>query len=325
MSQPTENFNKKKAGPIYWALDPFLENTELGKKTAELVTTLSNAFEANVQTATVLSPEQLNWPAQFQGDWESKFRAAVTRKIQDFLEAPTTGVEKIRSRLAPPLLLWQSESSLRRSVRTLVQSAEKAGAQMFVASTHARHGFSRLALGSFCESLAGASSVPVAIVNPSTEVSATIRTVLFPTDLSDESKKRLPEILDFTRAIGAKLHLMHKLLVPYPTLVEPGYLLAGADIGTVETLFASHREAQERTGKSWCEEIADMGVEAVISFSSGPGSIIDAILEAAEKQIDSVVAIPDQTGPLASVVLGHLSRSVARDSKRPVVIFPLIH
>lgn len=311
------------AGPVFWALDPFLENLELNKKAALLAAAFSEAAKAKIQTATVISPDQLGWPSQIQGDWEPRFREAIIRETQDFLRERETEFGNIKTRVSEPLILTQKERSLSRSVNALVKSATQKGASVIVASTHARRGMSRLAMGSFCESLASVSPIPVALVNPHTEISTNIRTLIFPSDFSDSSKARLPELIRLAKQFSARIQIFHKLLVPYPSLVEPGYLLAGTDLGAIETVFSSHRESQERIGQAWKEEITREGLDCLVQFSSSAGSILDSILEFAVRTPESLIVIPDQTGPLASVVLGHISRGLARDSLRPVLILPL--
>jgi nucleotide-binding universal stress UspA family protein len=208
-------------------------------------------------------------------------------------------------------------------VAALISAAEKSQARMILASTQARHGVSRLALGSFCETLASHSPIPVAIVNPQNQKVDKIDRVIWPTDLTPKSKERLPEVMDVARAFGAKLVLFHKLLVPYPSLVEPGYLLAGADIGTVESVFISHRDAQKAEMAAWKAEVQGAGVQCDEIFSGGPSGVVDSVLQTLPNETSSLVVIPDQSGPVAATLIGHLSRSLARESQRPVVILPV--
>jgi nucleotide-binding universal stress UspA family protein len=286
---------------------------------------LVKSLKVKLQPVTVISPEQLDWPARLHGDWEPRFRDAVTKKIQDFISAAHNHLGPIQSEILPPLILTQEESSLRRSVALLISAAENAKATMILSSTQARRGVSRLAIGSFCETLASHSSLPVAIVNPNSATVGSVDHVIWPTDLSESSKKRLPEVIELARAFGNKLVLFHKLLVPYPSLIEPGYLLAGADIGTVESVFLSHRQAQQNEMASWKATVTGAGVECEEIFTSGPIGVVESILEALVSRPTGLVVIPDQSGPLAAALLGHLSRSLARESARPVVILPLKH
>jgi nucleotide-binding universal stress UspA family protein len=312
-------------GPIFWALDPFLQNEELNIKAAALAVALMRSFKGGckLQPVTVISPEQLDWPARLHGDWEPRFRDGIAKKITDFISSPRSGLGGVHAEILPPLVLTQEESSLKRSVASLVSAAENAKARMILVSTQARRGVSRLALGSFCETLASRSSIPVATVNPSSENVQAIDRVIWPTDLSEDSKKRLPEVMKLASAFGKKLVLFHKLLVPYPSLIEPGYLLAGADIGTVESVFASHRAVQKREMAEWKAEVEKAGLACEEVFVSGPSGVVESILETVKGQPTSIVVIPDQSGPVTAAFIGHLSRSLARESLRPVVILPL--
>jgi nucleotide-binding universal stress UspA family protein len=298
-------------GPIFWALDPDLENEELNQRAGKLAQIFASALDLKVQPLTVVPLESEDWTPIRHKVWEPRLNECISK------------IDGLSPRLLEPLFTLQATNSIRHLVDTFTHKALAGSARMIVASTHARHGFSRLALGSFCETLASTSSFPVALVNSHTEVPASIESVIFPTDFSDASKERLFESLQLVRSLGATLKLFHKLMVPFPTLVEPGYMLAGVDLGTVEAVFESERQTQERTAQIWKSEIQMQGIECEAIFSTSSGSILDGILDLASNTASSLIMIPDQTGPLASVLLGHLSRGLARECKRPVLILPL--
>lgn len=312
-------------GPIFWAIDPFLENETLSIKAANLLAVIHSGLggQADIQPVTILSPEQLNWPEQFQGDWEIRFREAVSGRITQFIASSKHALADRRDRIREPLLLSQGLNSVRRSVDELVRAAVSAHASMIVAATQASHGLSHFVLGSFCETLITLSPMPVLTVNPGTEIPTRIRSILYPTDLTQGSKEKMREASQFARLLGARLILLHKLMLPAPAMIEPGFVVSGADVGTVQSLFEAHRKQQEQELSEWRRELEQEGLEVDSRFIFGSGNLAGSIAEAAAHENESLLVTALQTDSAVAVFLGHISKDIVRQAKRPTLTLPI--
>jgi len=100
---------------------------------------------------------------------------------------------------------------------------------LIVMGTHGRTGMRRLLLGSAVEAVCRIATCPVLTVGPSLAPSkaTTFRRILFPTDLSDDSKRILPYLRQMAEEYQSEitvLHVMPEELVPNPDaakLAEP--------------------------------------------------------------------------------------------------------
>ena len=95
-----------------------------------------------------------------------------------------------------------------------LQSAIKGNdIDLVVAGTHGRTGFRRLLLGSGAEEICRVSSRPVLTIGPCipTDSKIDFKTILYPTDLSNESLQVLPYAIAMVEKYGAKLIFLHVL------------------------------------------------------------------------------------------------------------------
>ena len=94
---------------------------------------------------------------------------------------------------------------------------------LVILGTHGRTGFKHLVMGSVAEDLLRSLACPVLTVGPNVTKrsmeSAEIKNVLFPTDLSDESRTVFPYLASVASEYGALLTLLHVL--PIETATNP--------------------------------------------------------------------------------------------------------
>lgn len=130
-----------------------------------------------------------------------------------------------------------------------------------VLGTHARTGMSRALRGSVSEQLFRQLSCPVLTVSPSLDErfsapAAAIKKILFPTDLSEESKAAFPRVA----AVAAKYHSEITLLRVFPG--QPR-----------QNVLNTEREALLRV---LCSHLSDAGsIEAAVEFGDVAKSILD--------------------------------------------------
>ncbi|MBX0294575.1 universal stress protein [Haloarcula nitratireducens] len=95
--------------------------------------------------------------------------------------------------------------------RTIVEYADRIGADLVTLPTHGRSGLERVLLGSVTERVVNTAPVPVLVVNPDGDRTYRYppRDVLVPTDGSAGAKRALEEGVEIAAATGATLHVLH--------------------------------------------------------------------------------------------------------------------
>jgi len=94
----------------------------------------------------------------------------------------------------------------------LQRIVDRQSVDLIVVGTHGRTGLRKIVLGSVAESIFRHASCPVLTVGPhvaNTFPNATVRHVLYPTDLSVESAQAAPYALSAAREHGARLTVLH--------------------------------------------------------------------------------------------------------------------
>ena len=265
---------------------------------------------AKVEPVSVLNPDQLRVP-------KSAFGAAkkhYTLEAENVLKKWVRGIKD--PNLTAPALLQSEHYSRRGTVQTLLAYVKSSGAGMIGLNTHCRKGMVRWFLGSFAETLLLHSPVPVLLVNPKTKVPKRIKTILFPTDLSDSSKRSLDKLAPIAQEMKAKLVIHHKVEYVLP---ETALVLGAAPVYTNYT----NDDAAERLKKieKWAEDLNRAGVETTTVFDRKPRYVSGSILAEAKKQKADLIAMASEATTFSSVVVGSTAREVVRQSPIPVLVF----
>ena len=79
-------------------------------------------------------------------------------------------------------------------------------------------------------------------------------------------------------------------------------------------------EKVKRVVDHWVTEARRVGIRATGSIYSLGGGIADTVLRIAEQDQANILALSVQTGPIASVLLGSISRDIVRRSRCPVIV-----
>lgn len=82
---------------------------------------------------------------------------------------------------------------------------------LIIAGTHGRTGLRRLLLGSVVEAICRVATCPVLTVGPGSAYKSAVafNRILFPTDLSEDSKKALPYVLRIAKEFAAEVTVLH--------------------------------------------------------------------------------------------------------------------
>lgn len=240
-------------------------------------------------------------------------RSATERHLSEELQ------ELGLKNLAAPKVLFADGSSTQRAVMTLMNYAKKSSADLIAVSSHSRKGVKRFFLGSFAESLSLQSNIPVFVVNPAQRRSSVkSNVILFPTDLSEESKQGLEIACESFRDRKPKLVLFHSYLFPKQLLMEP-FVSSPLPQSAIEDDY----KRVKSIGEGWCKELRAKGISCELVIDRKSAFVVDGVLNAIRRYKVSMVVMVSHVGRVGAVILGSVTRGVLRDCPRPVwVVHP---
>ena len=140
-----------------------------------------------------------------------------------------------------------------------------------------------------------------------------VKTILVPTDFSDDAANALSTAVELARLFGARIVVVHAYHVDIPmtTPMAGGYTLPP---GFYEELRSQATARVEEVAK----EVADQGVEASgVALSESPSSAVVAYAESLSADL-IVMGTRGRTG-LKHVVLGSVAERVVRTAPCPVL------
>lgn len=306
---------KPAAAKVAWAFDPFSKPVSDFKPWVQFLDEIAKLEKSDIEPVYVLSPDGFNWSGEFSGPWVKKYRplaeAAAEQVLAPFAKHP---VGKVR-------ILVNPKVSRRGDVAKFAQHMKREKKSLVVVQTHARQGLERWFLGSFAESLLLQSKVPVLSINPHTKPPTHIRRILFPTDLSQASRRTFKKLLMKCKSWGAELIVLHKLPDPIEPIVQSGVYMAGGGWISLSQYYAKESGERRRQLDTWLKEAQRQRVPATVEIIETPGLVADTILAAAEKLNADMVALSSHSGAIASVLVGSVARQVVRRAHCPVMVF----
>lgn len=197
----------------------------------------------------------------------------------------------------------------------IVDYAKAIHADLIVMATHGVRGVRNLLLGSTTLRVLRRSPVPVLTLNQDVEHLATdgIRTVLFPTDLSDLSNACLPTAVRIAQEFSAVLDVLH--VMKLPTFIPS---IPGEAPIVVPPKLQSGREAQYKHRlQQLCGSLGTANIRAHVEVAA---SAAEAIAEFADRHHSDLVVIPSRGhGALYNIVFGSTTEGVVRLCPRPVL------
>ena len=283
---------------IIWAVDAVQESSALQEHTLEALRYLVTTTHASVEPVYVFSPAQLDMSVEFTGPWSGQFRPTAERVIRDLVaQAHVPGVED-------PKVVIQYLPSVRNAVNALESYARLREADVILLNTHARKGVARLLLGSFAETLLLRSRVPVLIVGPGSRAIHGFNEILFPSDFGDHSKTMFRYVVSLAGEFQSRIVLFHA--IPGGLWIPPPHV------------YLQLVERRRKHADKWARWAATQGVPVEITIEEDVGNISETIMETAQvRQID-LIAMAAQSGPIASTMIGSITRQVVREACCPV-------
>jgi len=138
--------------------------------------------------------------------------------------------------------------------------------------------------------------------------------ILFPTDLSQASRRGFEQAIHLAAELRARVTLFHKLpLGPdAPELADAPEILA--QVGEEQETRA------RRLAQAWREWAGDRGVTVEVVFDRAPGELASAVIAFAASHSVDLLSLVGQPSPLSSLLVGRFTRQAVRRVSCPVWI-----
>ncbi len=298
---------------ILWAVDPLSEENKLQASAALAVQLLTEAGETPIEPIYLLNLSPLGIPISLPPEIVAQTCTTVQEKLDEI-------VSHIQLKtLLPVKVLAKPYRNQKEIADALIDYAKETGAELIVASTHARTGVQRWFTGSFVENLMLYSDVPLFIVNPHWKSVTDFRHVLFPTDFSDESFLAFAHVLNLVESLRGEITIFHQIAY----VINP-YVQATL---TVYPLYKEAFEQDLAAKQKKANELASLAQKKGIRAHTYIdyhllGSTAEVILSFAKKK-HCIIAMTARSGRLTATLLGSTTRKVLRGAAHPVwVIHP---
>ncbi|MBU6375161.1 MAG: universal stress protein [Bdellovibrionales bacterium] len=297
---------------VIWAIDAIREPGSLMEHSASVLESWAQRTNLQVEPLYVLSPSQLNHsigPA---------FQETAQRALNQIVDQHSAHRPALLKSLLPAQVITERRIRVRAAAEALEKYAKARGATFVALPTHGRRGPARLILGSFAETLLLRSQVPTLTIGPEIHEIRGLEKILFSTDFGSGSKQVFRQVVNFAAQLKSKVWLYHAV----PNLMEPlfqsgAYLFSGAWV-PARNYFAQEVQECERHGNAWSRWAKNHGVECEFVLDETMGNIPEHLLALIEREKIGLLALASRSGPIASALLGSITRQVVRGASCPV-------
>ncbi len=293
------------------AIDPFVETKANLRVALATVASIAVQLNASVTAATVISPDRLQWPVDFEPSWKSRFEIVGEKEIAKALKGP-------RSQAFQKKIIFQPLNSSSQSLAALVGFADEARASSIVVLTH-EHIKPRFHLaGSFTSRLIHKSNAPVLAIDVRAKSVSRIRRIVLATSFSKSEKKQLASAIEWAKKFDAELILLNVLIGLPPNFLDGEFLAGGAE--RLRMFMDDQTRTATADAKSWSALAKRAGVRTGYHIVSASESPAEVIVKFARQNRADLIMMSSSTGPRTAVFLGSVCRDVLKKAKRNVLI-----
>jgi nucleotide-binding universal stress UspA family protein len=299
---------------VLWAIDPYAESVMLQRSAAWAI-----------QRFTQDNPSTEIQPIYVVNDWTTE--TLPQRHVRPFLEKleafGNDSLQQIIYRIPlknirPLEILSRPFQSVEQGARELISHAERQNFKLIVASTRTHRGKGLFGLsGSFVESLSDLSELPLLIVNPKWRRVTGMHSIMFPSDLSQESYDWFLQALEFAKSRKSHITLFHKVYFP---LSQPFDVAIRILPETRDILFRKVKTSQSEA-KKWTQVAKKCGVRtSVVIDSHMQRSLDESLLKCLEKHPGVTIISP----PLSVTYPRSTIRRLIRKTPFPMLVIPTL-
>ncbi len=309
-------------GKIIWLVDPFEEPRTL-RSSARWVRALAERIGAPIQPVHVLAGGAAGFAPEIHAAWLMQFVVDTEDRL----------VKLVRGFSIPHLLKPHVISEIYRSrseaVAGFLEFASEQEARLIVVQRSSDSG----RIGGFAETLLLKSAIPVLVVPARTvtraeaAAPARARKLLVALDLSEVdgvvAREVFRQALDWATRLKASLHLFHVLPVPQTIAYGPGAFDLGASAAAAAYWGEEAAGSRRRQLEKFSRQAAKRAVQCTIEIETRSLRAADAILRAQKRTRADWIVMAGRTGRWGTLVLGSVTRMVAREARCPVWIIHL--
>lgn len=303
----TRTFSEPPVFKIIWAVDPGV-HPRLQEAAMSAIKELAKRNQATIEPVFLLDTFLTSTPTQTMGDAITLTRSTIVQKFKKVIERATL------EDLKPLTILTGTFRSMRRNAAKLTDYAKLQNTDVIVLATHGRKGLKRWFLGSFAESMMQQSEIPLLIVNPHWKKTSDFRTILFPTDFSDESKDAYLKVVDFAKTSGSRIILFHKISLA----ITPELHLMLTHYPEYERIRDSEVADCRACAIRWSQEGKQNGVKVTVSIDDhGASSVADAVLNQ-QKRTEGIIALASRGKDTPPFLMGRTTRAIIQHTSSAV-------
>jgi nucleotide-binding universal stress UspA family protein len=291
---------------VWLALDPFRTRPATGRALVALAELFRRPGDAPITAAYVASPGELQLVLASDVPERERLRQYPERRLREF--AVRVGLDpsaKASHVVSSPYL-----STTRAGLR-LLEHVTRRGGELLVLATRSNERLDRLVLGSFAETLVHHSWLPLAVLNPRSQVPASLRRVLYATHLEHRESRAIAWAGRLCRSLDATLVLFH----------ATGGATRRANRGARRTQAAATRRARLRLDRI-AGALRRMGTAVETHVDDVVAPTADRILHGLGTARADLVVVTAKRGPVATLLGGSVTRAVVRRADRPVLVVP---
>lgn len=291
---------------IIWAVNPFVDEVTLVKRTAQSLLLLASEWQAEIEPVYILAdvPPNVRLLPLLVHD--------VQQQARDELQRTLRGMKL--DRVQDLRLLVSASSQLRDQAQVLVTYARDRDASVIAVATRARKGPKRWIMGSFTETLIHDSPVPLYVINPLDTVPRKLKHIFFPTDFSDASHAAFDQVVAVAKDMGAKITLFHKISNVYSPTYDVGY----GGYPAYSLYYEEMVNDKMAEADKWVKEAGVKGVEVkpIVDFRTDKSTA--ETITWRSRSGGGIIAMAGRTGSRAASLLGGITRQVVRTAEFPV-------
>ncbi|MHB8634113.1 MAG: universal stress protein [Thermoplasmatota archaeon] len=206
-----------------------------------------------------------------------------------------------------------------KPAKAILAEAERSRADLIAMGTQGRTGFQKLLMGSVAQEIAAKSRIPVLVTPARMKDPSSAKgkgSLLVGVDFSPESAAAFGYAIALARDLGASLHLVHSIQVPFLTAPYPEAAMAYSP----EIMAHDEEDAAIELTK-WAERARKAGVAVAPAIYVGDPAT--ALLSAAHAaRATAIVVATRGSSGFRGFALGSVARNLVRISDRPLVVVP---
>jgi nucleotide-binding universal stress UspA family protein len=310
------NMNPAKKLKILWAVDAFDDLNAIQEKEVKILQSFASRADIEVDPTYVLSPTELGVSVEFSIPWTEAYAPSAKKALAQRIKG--VSIQGLRE----PQVLIQNQASLKGTVEVLTKFAANKSYDLIIAGSHGRKGLKRMMLGSFAEELLLHSEIPVLVVGSHAEEwNDKDMQILLPNDLADPHSPLFTEAFDIAQILGAKVTLLNSIPRPAEQVFQSGvYLLAGGWV-PVPIYLEKERVRQQEVASKVLARAKKREIACDLIVDDTSPSVTDSILKNAREKKARFIVMAAESGPVASALLGSITRQIVRAAPCPVLVY----